>query len=144
MKFRRKKPTRDPGAASVGNYRLVRKLGEGGMGVVYEARDDRLQRTIAIKMLRGVPEDRSQRDRLWREARVAASINHPNICQVYEIGEERGNVFIAMEYLDGEPLSARIERGAIPFKESLELTLGMLAALDALHRRGIVHRDLKP
>ena len=142
--FRRKKEAPSgESPSSVGNYRIVRKVGEGGMGVVYEATDTRLRRTVAIKMLRAMADDR-QRERLWREARIAASVNHPNICQVFEIGEERGDVFIAMEYLEGEPLGARIKRGPIPPRESLELALQILAALDALHRRDIIHRDLKP
>lgn len=126
------------------NYQLVRKLGEGGMGVVYEAIDVRLERTVAIKMLREVSDDPAQRERLRREARVAARVNHPNICQVYEIGEEGEELFIAMEYMEGESLGDRVERGAIPLGEALDIAQAVLSALVALHKGGIVHRDLKP
>jgi TolB-like protein len=114
------------------------------MGVVYAAHDDRLQRTIALKTLSAPSGDELARQRLWREARAAASVNHPNICQIYEVGEEAGQVFIAMELLDGEALSERLQRGALNVSDALPIGLGILAALSALHRRGIVHRDLKP
>ena len=92
----------------LGRFSIERKLGEGGMGVVYAARDERLERTIAVKTLSAG--DEASRERLWREARAAASVNHPNICQIYEIGEDAGRVFIAMELLEGEPLAERLER----------------------------------
>ena len=123
-------------------YRLGRKLGEGGMGVVYEARDERLDRTVAIKRMRF--QEPSLRERLLREARTAAAITHPNICQVYELGEESGELYIVMELLAGETLASRIGRGPLPLGEALQATLGVLAALEALNTRGIVHRDLKP
>jgi serine/threonine protein kinase/tetratricopeptide (TPR) repeat protein len=128
----------------IGRYAIERKLGEGGMGVVYAARDDRLERTIALKTLPALTNDETARQRLWREARAAASLNHPNICQIYEIGEDAGRLFIAMELLQGEPLSERLQRGPLPPPEALPIGLAMLAALSALHARGIVHRDLKP
>lgn len=114
------------------------------MGIVYAAHDDRLQRTIALKTLSSLAGDEIARQRLWREARAAASVNHPNICQIYEVGEEDGQVFIAMELLDGEALSDRLQRDALNVSEALPIGLGILAALSALHSRGIVHRDLKP
>ena len=114
------------------------------MGIVYAAHDDRLQRTIALKTLSSLAGDDIARQRLWREARAAASVNHPNICQIYEVGEEDGQVFIAMELLDGEALSERLQRDALNVSEALPIGLGILAALSALHSRGIVHRDLKP
>src|SRR5438552_4323146 len=114
------------------------------MGVVYEARDPRLDRSVALKTLRTAGGAADAKERLRREARAAASVNHPNVCQVYDVGEEDGEVYVAMELLQGEPLSDRIGRGPIPPTESLEASLGVLAALEALHRRGIVHRDLKP
>ncbi|MCA1561722.1 MAG: serine/threonine-protein kinase [Acidobacteria bacterium] len=123
---------------------MERKLGEGGMGVVYAARDDRLERTIALKTLSALVNDETARQRLWREARAAASVNHPNICQIYEIGEDGGRLFIAMELLEGEALSDRLRRGPLSASEAVPIGLGMLAALAALHARGIVHRDLKP
>ena len=130
--------------ARIGRYAIERKLGEGGMGIVYAARDERLERTIALKMLSAPGGDATARQRLWREARAAASVNHPNICQIYEIGEDDGQLFIAMELLEGEPLSERLRRRPLSAAETLPSALGMLAALSALHARGIVHRDLKP
>ena len=125
-------------------YRIVRKLGEGGMGVVYEAHDERLDRPVAIKRLRPNSGDGQERERLWREARTAASVNHPNICQLYEIDSEDDELFLAMELLDGEPLSARLGRGSLPPSEAGQIALSVLGALGALHQKGIVHRDLKP
>ncbi|HEU4694720.1 MAG TPA: protein kinase, partial [Vicinamibacterales bacterium] len=87
-----------------GRYRIMRKLGEGGMGEVYEAHDERLDRPVAIKRLRPDAGDGQERERLWREARTAASVNHPNICQLYEIDSDGDELFLAMELLDGEPL----------------------------------------
>ena len=130
--------------ATVGPYRIDRKLGEGGMGVVYAAHDQRLDRPVALKMLRTGPEDAQGRERLRREARAAASVNHPHVCQVYDIGEDGGELFVAMELLEGEPLSARLARGALPVDECVAVTIAVLQALDALHQRGVVHRDLKP
>jgi serine/threonine protein kinase/tetratricopeptide (TPR) repeat protein len=130
--------------ARIGRYAIERKLGEGGMGVVYAARDDRLERTIALKTLPALANDPTARQRLWREARAAASVNHPNVCQIYEIGEDGGRLFIAMELLEGEALAERLRRGPSSTSEAVPIGLGMLAALSALHARGIVHRDLKP
>jgi serine/threonine protein kinase len=128
----------------IAHYRFVRKLGEGGMGVVYEAHDERLQRQVAIKMLRHAALDELAAKRLWREARAAAAVNHPNICQIYEIGEAAGELFIAMELLQGESLATMLERGPIPTADATQIMLGVLVALEALQRREIVHRDLKP
>src|SRR5258706_9716596 len=130
--------------ARIGRYAIERKLGEGGMGVVYAARDDRLERTIAVKTLSAPASDETARQRMWREARAAASVNHPNVCQIYEVGEDAGRLFIAMELLEGEALSERLRRGPLSPSDALPIGLGMLAALSALHARGIVHRDLKP
>ncbi len=129
---------------TIAHYRVVAKLGEGGMGVVYAADDQRLRRRVALKMVRDTGADPQWRERLWREARAAASVSHPNICQLYEIGEAEGELFLAMELLEGEPLAARLTRGAIPQTESVQIALAVLSALEALHARGIVHRDLKP
>ncbi len=133
-----------PLPARIGHYAIVRKLGEGGMGVVYAARDDRLGREVALKTMAALVRDETGRRRFWREARAAASVNHPNVCQIYEIGEEGGELFIAMELLEGEPLSERLRRGPLSAAQAVPVGLGMLAALSALHARGIVHRDLKP
>ena len=140
-------PVKAPEAAlpaRIGHYTIDRKLGQGGMGVVYAARDERLERWIAVKMLPGLETDEAARQRLWREARAAASVNHPNVCQIYEIGEEGGRLFIAMELLEGESLADRLGRGALSAAETIPIGLGILAALSALHARSIVHRDLKP
>ena len=130
--------------ARIGHYAIARKLGEGGMGVVYAARDERLERTVALKTMSSLASDETARKRFWREARAAASVNHPNICQIYEIGEDGGELFIAMELLEGEALAERLRRGPLSVSETVPIGLGMLAALSALHARGIVHRDLKP
>ena len=145
-------PSSDPGDAPtgespptrIGHYAIGRKLGEGGMGVVYAARDERLERSVAVKTMSSVAKDDTARKRFWREARAAASVNHPNICQIYEIGEDDGELFIAMELLEGEVLSERLRWGPLSPAQTLPIGLGMLAALSALHARGIVHRDLKP
>jgi eukaryotic-like serine/threonine-protein kinase len=137
-------PTGEILPARIGRYAIERKLGEGGMGVVYAARDDRLERTIALKTLSALTEDETARQRLWREARAAASVNHPNVCQIYEVGEDGGRVFITMELLEGEALAERLQRGPLSTSEAAPIGLGMLSALSALHARGIVHRDLKP
>ena len=130
--------------ARIGHYEVVRKLGEGGMGVVYAARDERLERTVAVKMMSSLASDDTARKRFWREARAAASVNHPNVCQIHEIGEDRGTLFIAMELLEGESLADRLQRGPLNVSATVPIGLGMLAALSALHARGLMHRDLKP
>jgi eukaryotic-like serine/threonine-protein kinase len=130
--------------ARFGHYAIARKLGEGGMGVVYAARDERLERSVALKTLSSLSSDDTAKRRFWREARAAASVNHPNICQIYEIGEDAGELFIAMELLEGESLADRLKRGAMSVSDAAPIGLGILAALSALHARGIVHRDLKP
>ncbi|MGH9443630.1 MAG: protein kinase domain-containing protein, partial [Thermoanaerobaculia bacterium] len=137
-----KRKAADP--AVIGRYRVRRKLGEGGMGIVYAADDERLGRPVAIKKLHRKSEDPSAPERLWREARAAASVNHPNICQVYEIGEEDGEPYIVMELLDGESLSSRMAAGPLTLADSVSIILEVLNGLDALHRAGFTHRDLKP
>ena len=112
------------------------------MGVVFAAEDDSLGRRVAVKTI-AEPDD-SARKRFRREARAAAGVNHPNVCQVYEIGEDGGQLFIAMELLEGESLADRLRRGPLPVEEAVALGRGMLAALAALHATGVVHRDLKP
>ena len=129
---------------AIAHYRVVSKIGEGGMGVVYAADDERLHRRVAIKMVSGTTQDPQSRERLWREARAAASVSHPNVCQLYEIGEADGELFIAMELLEGESLGARLSRGPVRLTESVDIALAVLSALEAIHARGLVHRDLKP
>ena len=139
-------PSGVPGSVSsrIAHYAITHKLGEGGMGVVYAARDERLERPVALKMISSRSYDETARRRFWREARTAASVNHPNVCQIYEIGEDQGNLFIAMELLDGESLHHRLQHGPLEVAGAVALGLDMLAALGALHARGIIHRDLKP
>ncbi len=132
-----------PAGHRVGRYTVVRTLGRGGMGVVYVARDERLERDVALKMI-GAVSDEMAVTRFWREARAAASINHPNVCQLFEVDESAGRIYLAMELLDGEPLDARLARGALPPVEAVRIATDMLAALGALHARGFVHRDVKP
>ncbi len=112
------------------------------MGIVYAAEDPSLGRRVALKTITH-PDDES-RMRFRREARAAASVNHPHACQIFEIGEDTGRLFIAMELLDGEPLSERLKRGPLTLGEALSLGREMLSALSALHAQGVVHRDLKP
>jgi serine/threonine protein kinase/tetratricopeptide (TPR) repeat protein len=128
----------------IGPYVITHKLGQGGMGVVYAAHDERLERTVALKTISSLANNETARKRFWREARAAAAVNHPNVCQIYEIGEDGGELFIAMELLDGEGLADRLRRGAMSVAQAVPIGLDMLAALAALHARGIVHRDLKP
>lgn len=137
-------PTGEVVPSRIGRYAIERKLGAGGMGIVYAARDERLQRTVALKTLSQLSDEPTARKRFWREARAAASVNHPNVCQIYEIGEEGGELFIAMELLEGEVLSERLRRGSLSASQAVPIGLEMLSALSALHARGIVHRDLKP
>jgi TolB-like protein len=128
----------------IGRYTITGTLGEGGMGIVYSAVDPKLERPVAIKTLRAASPDPTARERLAREARTAAAINHPAICQLYEIGEDNGELYLAMELLEGESLAARITRGRLTVSESVSLALSMLAGVEALHKHGVVHRDLKP
>ena len=132
-----------PAPDRIGRYRIERKIGEGGMGIVYAARDERLERTVALKTIRG-GSDEAGRRRVWREARAAAGISHPNICQLYEVEETDDGLVLAMELLEGEPLGARMSRGPLSPVDSSAISLQVLDALAAVHGRGLIHRDLKP
>jgi TolB-like protein len=114
------------------------------MGVVYAARDERLSRTVALKTMSSLATDESARKRFWREARAAARVNHPHVCQIHEIGEEGTELFLVMELLEGESLAEKLKRGPLSVSDATSIGLEMLAALSALHANGIVHRDLKP
>jgi TolB-like protein len=128
----------------LGAYEIVSPLGQGGMGDVYRAHDTRLDRDVAIKTLRSALDDDQATDRFLREARALATVNHPNVCQIYEIGEHHGGPFIAMELLEGESLASRLGRGPLAVSEAIQTVTSVLAALETLHRRNIVHRDVKP
>jgi two-component system LytT family response regulator len=129
----------------IGHYRLISRLGEGGMGAVYLADDKTLGRRAALKVLpANVAADPERMHRFLQEAKLASALTHPNVAYIYEIGEDRGLRFLAMEYVDGEPLSVRLSRGPLPFSELLSVGIQVADALDDAHSKGIVHRDIKP
>jgi serine/threonine-protein kinase len=125
-------------------YRIERQLGEGGMGLVYEATDLELHRRVAIKLIRHERDDEDARARFLREARSAAALTHPHACQLYEVSEHQGQPFLVLELLDGEPLSKRVERGRLTIQEAATILVPLMEAVSAFHRAGLVHRDLKP
>jgi eukaryotic-like serine/threonine-protein kinase len=134
----------DPGAR-LGPYVVIAPLGAGGMGEVYRARDTRLERTVAIKVLPGhLAGDPDVKQRFEREARAVSSLNHPHICALFDVGEQDGTSFLVMEHLEGETLADRLARGPLPTEQLLRYGIEMADALDKAHRQGIAHRDLKP
>ena len=129
----------------LGPYEIIAPLGAGGMGEVYRAKDTRLDRTVAIKVLPPhLAETPEARQRFEREARAVSALNHPNICTLYDVGSQNGAEYLVMEYLEGETLAARLEKGALPLDQTLKIGIEIADALEKAHRQGIIHRDLKP
>ncbi|HET8966934.1 MAG TPA: serine/threonine-protein kinase [Candidatus Acidoferrum sp.] len=129
---------------SIGPYRVLAQLGEGSMGVVFKAQDQRLARTVALKLIRSCSDDPAKRQRFWQEARAAAQVAHPNACRLYDIAEESGELVLVMEFVEGESLAQRLEQGPLSARQAGQIALELLSALQAFHKLGIVHRDLKP
>src|SRR5215510_11854176 len=129
----------------LGPYEIVAPLGAGGMGEVYRARDTRLDRTVAIKVLPShVSGDPALRERFEREARTIAALNRSHICTLYDVGHQDGINFLVLEHLEGQTLAERLTKGALPLDQALQIAIQIADALDKAHRAGIVHRDLKP
>jgi len=130
---------------TVGPYQILSAIGAGGMGEVYKARDTRLDRTVAIKVLSAHLVDRADsRERFDREARTIAGLNHPHICTLFDVGHQDGTDYLVMEYLEGETLAERLKKGPLPMEQVLQYAIEISDALDKAHRKGITHRDLKP
>src|SRR5215471_1817201 len=128
----------------LGPYEIVSPVGAGGMGEVYRARDMRLDRIVAIKVLSAHMDSPASRERFEREARAVSSLNHPHICALYDVGNQDGRAYLVMEYLAGETLAARLAQGPLAIDKVLEYATQIADALDRAHRQGVTHRDLKP
>src|ERR1700680_1896766 len=129
----------------ISHYRIIGKLGVGGMGEVYLAEEQRLGRKVAIKFVPPeVATNEDAKQRLLREAKTAATLDHPNICAIYEVGEEGGHSFIVLQYIEGETLAATLKRQLPDLREALAIAAQVADALNEAHARGIIHRDIKP
>ena len=129
----------------LGPYEIIAQLGQGGMGIVFRARDTKLEREVAVKVLpRNLAEDPDALARFEREAKAVAALSHPNILAIHDFGREEGTVYAAMELLEGETLRQRLQDGALPTRKAVEIALEIAGGLAAAHEKGIVHRDLKP
>jgi serine/threonine protein kinase len=133
-----------PGTILASKYKIVEVAGRGGMGIVYKAEDTKLKRSVALKFL--PPElmlEEEAKERFVLEAQTAASLSHPNICTIHEIDEDEGKSFIAMEYVEGQSLRAKIEKGPLEEQEALDIVIQIAEGLDEAHKKGIIHRDIK-
>src|SRR5258708_10870506 len=129
----------------LGVYEVVAPLGAGGMGEVYRARDTRLDRVVAIKVLpEQLAADPQFRDRFDREARAISALDHPHICALYDVGQQDGTAYLVMQYLEGETLADRLTKGALPLDQAFQVAIQIADALATAHQAGIIHRDLKP
>ncbi|HSP07303.1 MAG TPA: serine/threonine-protein kinase, partial [Acidobacteriota bacterium] len=129
----------------LGPYEILAPLGAGGMGEVYRAKDTRLDRTVAIKVLPShLSADQKLRQRFEREARAVSSLNHPHICTLHDVGHQEGTEYLVMEFIEGETLSFRLQKGPLTTADLLRYSIQIADALDKAHRQGIIHRDLKP
>src|ERR1039457_688215 len=137
-------PSQTPVRVQVGHYQIRRKIGAGGMGVVYKGWDERLGRAVAIKTVHEASKSGDARSRLWREARSLARVSHPGICQIFDVIEDDKDLFLVLELLGGQSLADRIASGPIITPEAVSIERQILEALEALHHLKIVHRDLKP
>jgi serine/threonine protein kinase len=134
-----------PSGTKLGPYEIVSPLGAGGMGEVYRARDTRLERTVAIKVLSShLSASPEVRQRFEREAKTISQLSHPHICALHDVGREGDVEYLVMEYLEGETLADRLAKGPLPLEQTLRHGVQIADALDKAHRQGIVHRDLKP
>src|SRR5215831_10013645 len=134
-----------PAGTKLGPFEITAAIGAGGMGEVYRARDTRLERTVAIKILPShLSSDPEARQRFDREARTISSLSHPNICHLYDIGTQDGINYLVMEYLEGETLGERLRRGGLPLEQVFRVGAEICNGLEHAHRGGVVHRDLKP
>src|SRR5258707_2751139 len=134
-----------PNGSKLGPYEILAPAGSGGMGEVFRARDTRLDRTVAIKILPSyLSEKPDAKQRFEREARAISSLQHPNICTLFDVGSQNGTDYLVMEYLEGETLADRLAKGPLPAEQVLKYGTEIAEGLDKAHRSGIVHRDLKP